>query len=44
MLGFILCLNLFSKTVIHAGYLFDVDSASLEPEMSIVVNEEFIEE
>ena len=44
MLGFILCLNLFSKTVIHAGYLFDVDSASLEPEMSIGVNEEFIEE
>ncbi len=31
-----------AKTVIHVGYLFDADNASLEPEMTIVIEENII--
>ncbi|MDC0509049.1 amidohydrolase family protein [Gammaproteobacteria bacterium] len=35
-------LVIHAKTVIHAGYLFDADTASLEPEMTIVIEENII--
>ena len=35
-------LAIHAKTVIHAGYLFDADTASLEPEMTIVIEENII--
>lgn len=35
-------LSLGSKTVIHAGYLFNTDNASIEPEMSILIENDII--
>ena len=40
MSGFYLSLG--SKTVIHAGYLFNTDNASIEPEMSILIENDII--
>ena len=38
------CLVINAKTVIHAGYLFNTDNSSVEPEMSIIIeNERFSE-
>ena len=40
----LICLWINAKTVIHAGYLFNTDNGSLEPEMSIIIeNERFSE-
>ena len=39
-----ICLGITAKTVIHAGYLFNTDNGSVEPEMSIIIeNERFSE-
>ena len=39
-----ICLGINAKTVIHAGYLFNTDNGSVEPEMSIIIqNERFSE-
>ena len=38
------CLGINAKTVIHVGYLFNTDNGSVEPEMSIIIeNERFSE-
>ena len=40
----LICLGINSKTVIHVGYLFNTDNGSVEPEMSIIIeNERFSE-
>ena len=40
----LICLGIYAKTVIHAGYLFNTDNGSVEPEMSIIIeNERFSE-
>ena len=40
----LICLGINAKTVIHAGYLFNTDNGSVEPEMSIIIeNERFSE-
>ena len=39
-----ICLGINAKTVIHVGYLFNTDNGSVEPEMSIIIeNERFSE-
>lgn len=36
------CLGINAKTVIHVGYLFNTDNGSVEPEMSIIIENERI--
>ena len=40
----LICFGINTKTIIHAGYLFNTSNGSVEPEMSIIIeNDRFIE-
>ena len=38
----LLCVSLYSKTVIHAGNLFNANNGSIEPEMTIFIEDDKI--
>ena len=40
----IICLSVNSKTVIHAGYVFNADNGTVEPEISIIIEDDRISE
>ena len=40
----LICFGINTKTIIHAGYLFNTSNGSVEPEMSIIIeNDRFTE-
>ena len=40
----VFCLSAYGKTVIHAGFIFNTDNGTIEPEMSILVEGDRISE
>ena len=40
----IICLSVNGKTVIHAGYVFNADNGTVEPEISIIIEDDRISE
>ena len=40
----VVCLSAYGKTVIHAGFIFNTDNGTIEPEMSILVEGDRISE